>query len=279
MPLDNNNTDAGNNILSVSGLKKHYGAVKAVDGVGFSIQAGEIVTIIGRSGAGKSTLMRCINRLVQRDEGSISLCGTEIANDMSHRQLCEMRTKIGFIFQHFNLVYRLSVFQNVMHGRLGYMPTLKGILGRYAEEDKEKAYDIIKSVGLEEQLYKRASDLSGGQKQRVGIARALIQEPVLLMCDEPIASLDPVTSRTIMELIVSQARERGIACLINLHQVDFAREYSTRIIGMRQGKIVFDGPSDTLTDSAVAFIYEGDSQHFSEADSAGSLQKEEYAFV
>jgi len=229
-----------------------------VDEVDFDMKPGEIVCIIGRSGAGKSTVMRCINRLVLRDEGRIAFEGLEITNKMSTKQLCEVRKRIGFIFQSFNLVYRLTVFQNVMHGRLGYLSTMDGILGRYCECDEMKAYDIIETLGLEEQLYQRAADLSGGQKQRVAIARALIQEPSLLLCDEPIASLDPVTSRTIMDLIVSQAKERGIACLINLHQVEFAKEYSTRIIGMRNGKFVFDGPSATLTEETIAHIYEGD---------------------
>ena len=245
-------------ILSVNNLKKYYGDTKAVDGVNFNLRAQEIATVIGRSGAGKSTVMRCINRLVTNEGGSINFDGVEVTNKMNGKLLCETRRKIGFIFQHFNLVYRLTVFQNVMHGRLGYLSTVNGVLGKYKEEDKMRAYEIIKSVGLEEQIYKRACDLSGGQKQRVGIARALMQEPVLLMCDEPIASLDPVTSRTIMELIVGQAKERGIACLINLHQVDFAKEFSTRIIGMRAGKIVYDGPGASLSENQIDYIYEGD---------------------
>ena len=243
-------------ILSVKGLKKHYGATKAVDGVDFDIEPGEIVCIIGRSGAGKSTFLRCINRLVYLDAGSITFKGVEITNNMNTKQLRETRSRIGFIFQHFNLVYRLTVFQNILHGRLGYMSTLDGVLGRYSEDDKRKAYDIIETLGLEEQLYQRAADLSGGQKQRVAIARALIQEPSLLLCDEPISSLDPVTSRTIMDLIVNQAKERGIACLINLHQVDFALEYATRIVGMQDGKFVFDDSSTMLNDETIAQIYE-----------------------
>jgi len=245
-------------ILTVRNLKKYYGETKAVDDVNFDIKAREIVAVIGRSGAGKSTVMRCVNRLVANEGGNINFDGVEVTNKMNGKLLCETRRKIGFIFQHFNLVYRLTVFQNVIHGKLGYLSTVNGVLGKYKEEDKMKAYEILKSVGLEDQIYKRACDLSGGQKQRVGIARALMQEPVLLMCDEPIASLDPVTSRTIMELIVSQAKERGIACLINLHQVDFAKEYSTRIIGMRAGKIVYDGPGASLSENQIDYIYEGD---------------------
>jgi len=256
--VTNSSIDDKDSILSVKDLKKYFGATKAVDGVDLDVKPGEIVCIIGRSGAGKSTFMRCINRLVLRDQGRITFEGAGITNQMSSRQLCEIRKRMGFVFQDFNLVYRLTVFQNVMHGRLGYMSTLDGVFGRYSEDDKMKAYDIIEALGLEEQLYQRAADLSGGQKQRVAIARALMQEPSLLMCDEPIASLDPVTSRTILDLIVSQAKERGIACLINLHQVDFAIEYSTRIIGMRNGKFVFNGSSATLTDETIAYIYEGD---------------------
>jgi len=244
-------------LLKVENLVKHYGSIKAVDGVDLEIRTNEIVTVIGRSGAGKSTLMRCINRLVQNNSGRITFDGNEIQNNMSHRALCKIRGNIGFIFQHFNLVYRLTVFQNVLHGKLGELSTIDGVLGRYPEEMKLKAYEIIKSVGLEEHIYKRASDLSGGQKQRVGIARALMQEPLLLMCDEPIASLDPVTSRMIMDLIVQQARQRNIACLINLHQVDIALEYSTRIIGMKDGRIVFDGSPASLTQSMIEQIYGG----------------------
>ena len=249
-----------NTLLSVNNLKKAYGSTKAVDDVSFNIKNKEIITIIGRSGAGKSTIMRCVNRLVPSDGGSIVFDGVEISNKMSTKSLRDTRCKIGFVFQHFNLVYRLTVFQNVMHGRLGHMSTMDGILGRYSEEDKEKAFSILQSLGLEDQIYKRAGDLSGGQKQRVGIARALMQEPSLLMCDEPIASLDPVTSRTIMDIIVDQAQQRGIACLINLHQVDIAKEYSTRIIGMRAGKIVYDDLPEYLTKVKIDEVYGGETQ-------------------
>ncbi|MCL1848503.1 MAG: phosphonate ABC transporter ATP-binding protein [Clostridiales bacterium] len=242
-------------LLEINNLKKYYGATKAVDDVSFRVNHEEIVTIIGRSGAGKSTIMRCINRLAPNDGGSIVFDGEEITNAMHKKSLLKIRSKIGFIFQHFNLVYRLTVFQNVMHGVLGRISTIDGVLGRYPEEDKEKAYEILQSIGLEDQMYKRAGELSGGQKQRVAIARALMQEPKLLLCDEPIASLDPVTSATIMELIIDQAKQRGIACIFNLHQVEFAKEYSTRIIGIRAGKLVFDGAPEWLTSVKVDEIY------------------------
>ena len=242
-------------LLTVKNLNKYYGVTKAVDDVGFEINKKEIVTIIGRSGAGKSTIMRCINRLVPNDGGSVNFDGIEITNKMDGKVLRGARCRIGFIFQHFNLVYGLTVFQNVMHGKLGRLPTLAAVMGKYSEGDKEKAYEILQNLGLEDQIYKRAGDLSGGQKQRVGIARALMQEPALLMCDEPIASLDPVTSRTIMELIVGQAKQRGIACLINLHQVEFAKEFSTRIIGMRAGRIVYNDLPERLTEERIEYIY------------------------
>ena len=244
-----------NSLLEISHLKKYYGPTKAVDDVGFNIENEEIVTIIGRSGAGKSTIMRCINRLVQNDGGRITFDGSEITNEMGKKALLQTRCQIGFIFQHYNLVYRLTVFQNVMHGVLGRISTFDGIIGRYPEESKEKAFEILRSIGMEDQAYKRAGELSGGQKQRVAIARALMQEPKLLLCDEPIASLDPITSKTIMELIVQQATQRGIACLINLHQVEFAKEYSTRIIGMRAGKLVYDDSPENLTTERISEIY------------------------
>jgi len=252
----NEHTQKEGALLIVRNLTKCYGVTKAVDNVDFDINKKEIVTIIGRSGAGKSTLMRCINRLVQNDGGNVLFNGIEITNKMDGRILRSARCRIGFIFQHFNLVYGLTVFQNVMHGKLGWLPTVSAIIGKYSEEDKEKAFEILQTLGLEDQIYKRAGDLSGGQKQRVGIARALMQEPTLLMCDEPIASLDPVTSRTIMELIVSQAKQRGIACLINLHQVEIAKEFSTRIIGMRAGKIVYDDLPERLTTERIELIYD-----------------------
>ncbi len=159
------------------------------------------------------------------------------------------------IFQYFNLVYRLSVFQNVLHGRLGYMSTPNAVLGRYSEADKEKALELLRMIGLEEMLYKRAGELSGGQKQRVGIARALMQDPALLLCDEPIASLDPSSSKIIMDQMRDMARKRNIGCIVNLHQVDVALQYSTRIIGLSKGEIVFDGPPQQLDDETIQRIY------------------------
>ena len=159
------------------------------------------------------------------------------------------------IFQNYNLVYSLSVLQNVLHGRLGYMGGLKGVFGLYSEADKQEGLELLKELGLEEFAYHRSSDLSGGQKQRVGIARAIIQQPKLLLCDEPIASLDPSSAKTIMDLLKSMTRKRNIACIVNLHQLDVALKYSTRIIGLSKGEIVFDGRPEELDDTTIERIY------------------------
>ena len=159
------------------------------------------------------------------------------------------------IFQNYNLVYSLSVLQNVLHGRLGYMSGVKGVLGLYSEADKQEGLDLLAELGLADFAYNRASDLSGGQKQRVGIARAIMQGPKLLLCDEPIASLDPSSAKTIMDLLRDMARRRNIACIVNLHQLDVALKYSTRIIGLSKGEVVFDGPPERLDDATIERIY------------------------
>lgn len=241
-------------VLIVEHLKKYYSKTKAVEDVSFSVKRGEIIAIIGPSGAGKSTILRCINRLIDPTDGKIIFEGNDITSKKGN-EIIKARRRIGMIFQHFNLVYRLSVFQNIMHGRLGYIKTLDGVLSRYQEEDKQKALKIIRQIGLEETIYKRASELSGGQKQRVGIARALMQDPALLLCDEPIASLDPSTSKVIMELIRDVTIQNNIACIVNLHQVDVAVHYCTRIIGIRNGLVVYDGPPEGLKEEVINDIY------------------------
>jgi phosphonate transport system ATP-binding protein len=242
-------------VVQISHLKKNYGDVQAVEDVSFAVKAGEIVIIIGSSGAGKSTVMRCINRLTAPAGGEIFFEGRDIAAIRKEHQLKTVRRRIGMIFQHFNLVYGLSVLQNVLHGRLGYMSFLACVLGKYSEEDKRAAVRLMEHIGIEELLYKRAAELSGGQKQRVGIARALIQNPSLLLCDEPIASLDPASSKVVMDLISQIVRERNIACIVNLHQVDVAVNYADRILGIRKGRVVFDGEPDKMTDDIIERIY------------------------
>lgn len=243
-------------VLELSHLKKYYGQTHAVEDVSFHVNAGEVVVIIGPSGAGKSTVLRCINRMIDPTDGNILFEGQDMARVKKEKELKAIRRRIGMIFQSFNLVYRLSVFQNVLHGRLGYMSTFHAVAGRYTEEDKRKALDILKMIGLEEMIYKKAGELSGGQKQRVGIARALMQDPALLLCDEPIASLDPSSSKVIMDQIKQMAKTRNIACIVNLHQVDVALAYADRIVGIHRGTIVFDDVPYKLTGAMIETIYD-----------------------
>ena len=246
-----------NHILEINGLKKTYRGKTnpAIDDISFTVSEGETIGIIGPSGAGKSTLIRCINRLIVPEAGNVVIEGEEITG-AKPAKVRALRRRVGMVFQHHNLVARLTVMQNVMHGRLGYMSTVDGVLGRYSEADKLRALEILKQTGLEEFLYQRAGELSGGQKQRVGIVRALMQKPSLLLCDEPIASLDPASAQVVMELICSVCRTNNIACIVNLHQVDAARKYMGRIIGMLKGKIVYDGPTEGLSDSMIEKIYD-----------------------
>ena len=178
--------------------KVYHNTTRALDDLSFSVNEGEFVSIIGPSGAGKSTILRCINRLIDATEGKIIYDGEDIMS-LRKGQLRNVRTKTGMIFQHYNLVERLSVMENVLHGRLGQKSTFSGMIGHYTESEKEKAFSILSELGLADQAYKRCDALSGGQKQRVGIARAIMQEPKLILCDEPIASLDPKASKTIMD--------------------------------------------------------------------------------
>ncbi|MDR1571404.1 MAG: phosphonate ABC transporter ATP-binding protein [Clostridiales Family XIII bacterium] len=243
-------------MLEVSGLKKTYrGAGKpAVKDVTFSVARGEMVGVIGPSGAGKSTLLRCINRLVEPSAGHVLIGGEEITGVPASKAR-PLRRRIGMVFQHYNLVGRLTVMQNVMHGRLGYMGTLKGVFGLYSEADKMRAVKILEQSGLGDFLYHRADRLSGGQKQRVGVVRALMQQPSVLLCDEPIASLDPASAQVIMELIRDVCKEREIACLVNLHQVGAAVKYTDRIIGMNGGEVVYDGLTANLSGQMVERVY------------------------
>jgi phosphonate transport system ATP-binding protein len=243
-------------VLEVRNLSKTYRAAEgpAIRDLNFSMGKGEMIGIIGPSGSGKSTLLRCINRLVSPSAGRVFIEGEEITGAPPSR-VRQLRRRLGMVFQHHNLVARLTVMQNVMHGRLGYMNTLDGVLGRYTETDKRRAVDILEQTGLGDFLYHRAGELSGGQRQRVGIVRALMQEPAILLCDEPIASLDPASAQVVMDLIRDVCRQREIACIVNLHQVDAALKYSDRIIGIYEGEIVYDGPAGELSTSTIEYIY------------------------
>ncbi len=253
-------------LLEVRGLGKSYEGrrgtttqQRALKDIDFCCGAGELVTVIGPSGAGKSTFLRCINRLIEPTEGSIVFLGEDITH-LRRNRLRDVHTQIAMIFQNYNLVYRLTAIQNVLHGRLGYKGAVAGSLGLYTEGEKLRAFELLDEVGLGEFAYRRADQLSGGQKQRVGIARALIQDPRIILCDEPIASLDPKSSRMVMEHLRRVTREHGITCIVNLHQVDTALEFSDRIVGLRAGEKVFEGAPAEVTPEIIASIYGDDEE-------------------
>lgn len=242
-------------MLSVKTLTKTYKTGdKALTDVSFDVPKGQVVGLIGPSGAGKSTLIRCINRLVEPSAGSISLNGMEITR-LGSGDLRRARRRIGMIFQEYALVERLTVMENVLSGRLGYVPFWRSFTRRFPGTDIATAYRLLDRVGLSAHVDKRADALSGGQRQRVGIARALAQDPELLLIDEPTASLDPKTSRQIMRLIVEICREAGLPAIINIHDVVLAQQFTDRIIGLQGGRVVFDGAPAQLTEAVLTRIY------------------------
>ena len=226
-------------------------ALKAVD---MSVPAGQVVALIGPSGAGKSTLIRCINRLVEPTSGTVTLGDVDLTSQGAGG-LRRERRRMGMIFQEYALVERLTVMENVLSGRLGYVGFWRSLTRRFAQSDVDEAFRLLDRVGLLHMADKRADELSGGQRQRVGICRALIQNPALLLVDEPTASLDPKTSRQIMRLICELCSERGLAAIINIHDVALAQMFVARVIGLRVGEIVFDGPPDGLTPDKLTEIY------------------------
>lgn len=246
-----------NPLLKIRNLKKSYDEqTMALKGISIDFYPGEYVVVIGPSGSGKSTFIRCINRMIDPTEGTIEFEGQAVEK-LKGKKLRVVRAKIGMIFQNYNLVGRTNVIKNVMHGRLGQMPLWKSVLGLYVEEDKREAMELLKQVGLSEQVYKRADALSGGQMQRVGICRALLQHPKILLADEPIASLDPKSADIVMDQLHEITTKRGLTCIVNLHQVDYAKRYATRIVGIKSGQIVYDGSPEDLTDEIIADIYAG----------------------
>lgn len=225
-----------------------------LNNVNLNIGPGEFVVIVGLSGAGKSTLLRSINRLHEISSGEILIDGQSITTARG-RELRVMRRGIGMIFQSFNLVKRSSVLRNVLAGRVGYHSTIRTMLGLFPKRDMELAFGALSRVNMLEKAYQRADQLSGGQQQRVSIARALAQEAKVILADEPVASLDPLTTRQVMDDLRRINRELGITTVVNLHFIDLAREYATRIIGVRAGEIVFDGTAEQATDEAFSAIY------------------------
>jgi len=242
-------------MLQITDLVKEYRTgLRALRGVSLTVSEPQVVAIIGSSGAGKSTLIRCINRLIEPTSGSIELDGTEITT-LRRRALRRTRRRMGMIFQEYNLVERLTVMENVLSGRLGYVSFWQAYRRRYPAEDVRAAFELIERVGLEGRHDTRADALSGGQRQRVGIARALMQKPDLLLVDEPTASLDPKTSRQIMRLICELAHERGTPALVNIHDVALAQSSADRIVGLQEGRLVFDGGPEELGHEALTHIY------------------------
>ena len=242
-------------VLQLKDLHKSYDdRVTVLSSIDLTLTEGEFVSIIGPSGAGKSTLLRCINRMIEPTSGEVIFDNQDIML-LNKKKLRRERAKIGMIFQHYNLVSRLTVFENVLHGRFGYKSTLQGLFNMYTEEEKMLAFSILEKLGMKDHIYKRCDQLSGGQKQRVGIARALVQEPKLLLCDEPIASLDPNSSKIIMDHLKEISQSMGITVLVNLHQVDVATRYSDRIVGLSKGTKVFDDTPARLNPFAIREIY------------------------
>ena len=232
---------------------------EALKSVSMTIQTNEIVAIIGRSGAGKSTLLRCINGMQPVTSGSIKLDGKEITT-MTNREQRDLMRQVGFIWQEYNLVGRLSANMNVLTGRLGYNTGVLNALGFFSREQREVSLRSLERVGMLHRAKFRADRLSGGEKQRVNIARAISQEPKLLLADEPVASLDPELSWTVMSDLARVAREEGVPTLINIHEVELAKSFTDRLIGIAQGHVVFDGTPDELDDAAMDKIYRFDKE-------------------
>ena len=244
--------------LSIRNLDKEYTRGKPVlRGISLEVGSTGITAIIGPSGTGKSTLIRCINRLVEPTAGEIFFEDQDLAK-LDRRALRLARRRIGMVFQEYNLVERLTVMENLLCGRLGYVAPWRAWLRKYPRADIERAFALLDTVGLAGFANQRADSLSGGQRQRVGIARAIMQEPKLLLADEPTSSLDPKTSVEIMELIGAMGRANGIPVIINMHDVELAKRFADRIIGMREGRVVFDGPPAELTDETLKTIYGGE---------------------
>lgn len=242
-------------MLAIEGLTKRYPTGDlALDNVSLTVPTGQVMALIGPSGAGKSTLIRCVNRLVDPTSGRVVLGETEITQ-LGDLALRRARRRMGMIFQEYALIERLTVMENVLSGRLGYVGFWRSWFRRFPLADIEEAFRLLHRVGLDHMVDKRADALSGGQRQRVGIVRALMQNPELLLVDEPTASLDPKTSRQIMRLIIELAKERGLSAIINIHDVLLAQQFAERIVGLRAGRIVFDGAPEEMTPEVLTRIY------------------------
>ena len=245
-------------MLQVKNLTKVYSdGTVALKNISFEVPDGEFLVVIGLSGSGKSTLLRCINHLIDATEGEILWDGVNIC-ELKGEELRTMRRKIGMIFQGFNLVNRSTVLTNVMSGRLGYTRTLKSMVGRFSKADLEKGHKVVERLGITDQLHKRADELSGGQQQRVGIARALMQDPELILADEPVASLDPVLAHSILKTLETLNQEDELTVICSLHYLDLVQRYATSVVGLRDGEIVYQGDKEDvrkMTDEQFKEIY------------------------
>ncbi len=241
-------------------VKTYPGGVHALKGINLTIEQGEFVAIIGLSGAGKSTLLRSINQMHQITEGELIVNGQDVSK-LSGEALRRFRRNIGMVFQSFNLVKRTTVINNVLAARVADMPLWKSMLGIYSKSDKILALEALDKVGILEKAYVRADMLSGGQQQRVALARCLAQQPQIILADEPVASLDPLTSQQVMEDFVRVNRDMNITVIANMHHVDIATKYAKRIIGIKEGVIVFDGSSSQITNDTLTEIYGRNLQH------------------
>jgi len=259
-------------MLEVKNLTKIYddGTV-ALRNVSFTVEEGDFLIIIGLSGSGKSTLLRCINRLIEPTEGQIIWNGQDIT-DADATELRKIRRKIGMVFQHFNLVRRSTVMTNVLGGRLGYVSQWPSLLHQFPKKDREKAMAALKRLGIADQARKRADELSGGQQQRVGIARALMQDPEMILADEPVASLDPVLAHSILDHLRDLNQEDDMTILCSLHYLDLIQEYASRVIGLRAGRIVYRGSREeirAMSDAEFKEIYGEEAVRVSAAEARG----------
>ncbi len=250
-------------MLKVVNLIKTYpNGTQALKSVSFEVQDGEFLAIIGLSGSGKSTLLRCINRLIEPTAGQVIWNGVDVTA-ASSKDLRNIRRQIGMIFQQFNLVKRSPVMTNVLAGRLGYISPWRSLINSFSKQDRERALSNLDQLGLGDKANVRADSLSGGQQQRVSIARALMQEPKLVLADEPVASLDPVLAHTILKYLEQMNKERGITVLCSLHFLDLVHRYATRAIALKDGEVVFEGNPQAIDDAQFKAIYGQDAEHVS----------------
>ena len=261
-------------MLEIKNLTKIYeDGTLAVDNVSFTVPDGEFMIVIGLSGSGKSTLLRCINRLIDPTEGEILWNGIDLAA-LEGEDLRKARRRIGMIFQHFNLISRSTVFINILAGRLGYANTWPTLLHQFSKKDRDKAWDILKRMDIEDQAPKLARELSGGQQQRVGIARALMQDPELILADEPVASLDPVLAHSILNYLEKLNKEDGLTIMCSLHYLDLVQRYATTVIGLKDGKLVYQGSREEIrkmSDEEFKSIYGEEAERISDGIE-GSLE-------